>query len=343
MKRLLLLLVSMLSLFVATAAFSQNFSISGDVDWEKLELNVVMGLDLSSARLRLPSGRLQAEELLREQYPRRVRPFLFNLPVDSNTKLEDWTNRSTYTLKQLDALTLSSREIPSNLSADFSTMNARYLLDLFPLSSDLIKHNRAEDLRRVIGPASAAAYTGLIIIADELLPAYGRNSSTQVQPCFLPRIWDSAMELVYELNTIDPARSLRPYERDTRNPTGPLVINEDKDLPQNRFLKDAVVRYTGRASVFAPTPSGLTPEIERIVGSNPLRILAQSVYGERPTDPVINADDALALFVNPENHRILREGRVVIVIDQDLLRGNTRTIPLWWRKVMENYNLLMKR
>ncbi|GHU52930.1 hypothetical protein FACS1894200_13440 [Spirochaetia bacterium] len=246
-------------------------------------------------------------------------------------------------LKQLDALILSSREIPSNLSVDFSTMNARYLLDLFPLASDLIQHGRAEDMRRVIRPVNAAAYTGLIIIADELLPVYGRNSSTQVQPCFLPRIWDSAMELVYELNTIDPARSLRPYESDKRNPTGPLVINEDKDLPPNRLLKDAVVRYTGRASVFASTPSGLSPEIERIVGSNPLRILAQSVYGERSTDPVINTDDALSLFANPENHRILREGRVVIVIDQDLLRSNTRTIPLWWRKVVENYNRVMKR
>jgi hypothetical protein len=45
------------------------------------------------------------------------------------------------------------------------------------------------------------------------------------------------------------------------------------------------------------------------------------VYGIRPTDPIIDREDALLILSSEENIRLLREGRVAIVLDQSVLRN----------------------
>jgi hypothetical protein len=199
-------------------------------------------------------------------------------------------------------------------------INGSYILNLSGLSADLMQHSRAEDMRRILGPASAAEYTGIIIIADERLPIFGRNSTAHVLPCMLPKVWDSDMNLVYELNTIDPWRTLRPYTRDKNEPSALPKINTDENLPADMYLKNAVVRYTEREKIFGPSPSGLDEELEQLVGPRPLRILAQGVYGQRPTDPIINREDARIIFSNEVNRNLLREGRVAIILSKDVLK-----------------------
>ena len=83
----------------------------------------------------------------------------------------------------------------------------------------------------------------------------------------------------------------------------------------------AMVRYVSSSSVFRPTPSGLSPELAELVGNNPLRIIARGVYGIRPTDPVIDREDALLILSSEENLRLLREGRVAIMVDKSVLRS----------------------
>jgi hypothetical protein len=129
------------------------------------------------------------------------------------------------------------------------------------------------------------------------------------------------MNLVYESNILDPARSLRPYERGRDDPLALPKINEDENFPRERLLKTALVRYVSRDRIFSASPSGMDEELERLVGPNPLRILAQGVYGTRPTDPVIDRDDAITIIANEENRKLLREGRVVIVLDKSVLKA----------------------
>ncbi|MDR2094581.1 MAG: polymerase [Treponema sp.] len=297
-----------------------KIGISGEIDWEKFEFNAALTLDLFSAKIRLPAGRIQAEEMLREEYPRRVRPYLLALPVDSSSTLGDWIDKRRYGIRQLEALSLSAREVPPNLTPDLTVMNGSYLVSLFGLSSDLMEHSRAEELPSVLNPVSAASYTGIIILADEPLPIHGRNSSALTLPCILPRVWDTDMNLIYEFNTLDPRRNLRPYERGQEEPAAPPRINMDEKLPRERFLKTAVVRYVNPEKIFTPSPSGLDGELERLVGPNPLRILAREVYGLRPTDPVIDIEDAKTILANENNRRLLREGRVAVVLNKDVLK-----------------------
>ncbi|GAB1481739.1 hypothetical protein MASR2M78_05540 [Treponema sp.] len=57
------------------------------------------------------------------------------------------------------------------------------------------------------------------------------------------------------------------------------------------------------------------------VGKDPLRILARSLFGVRATDPIIDRDDALKIISSEENRRLLKEGRLVIVLGDEALRA----------------------
>jgi hypothetical protein len=125
------------------------------------------------------------------------------------------------------------------------------------------------------------------------LPVHGRNTSALISPCLFPKIWDTEMNLIYERNLTDPALTssgLRP-----------------------------IVRYAKREDIFRSTPSGIDNELIPLVGERPLRIFARSVFGAVPTDPVIDRSDAMLMISNENNRRLLREGRVVLVVNGEVL------------------------
>jgi hypothetical protein len=99
------------------------------------------------------------------------------------------------------------------------------------------------------------------------------------------------------------------------------LIYERSMMDPDRARSAAMIRYASPSGVFHPTPSGLSPELAALVGGNPLRIIARGVYGIRPTDPIIDREDALLILSSEENIRLLREGRVAIVLDQSVLRN----------------------
>jgi hypothetical protein len=92
-------------------------------------------------------------------------------------------------------------------------------------------------------------------------------------------------------------------------------------MDTGRARNAAMVRYVSPDGVFRPTPSGLSPELAALVGNNPLRIIAREVYGIRPTDPVIDREDALLILSSEENLLLLREGRVAIMVDPGVLQN----------------------
>jgi hypothetical protein len=102
--------------------------------------------------------------------------------------------------------------------------------------------------------------------------------------------------LIFERNTIDPA------------------IGRNKGL----------VRYTSRESIYRAVPSAMDEDLIRLVGDNPLRIMARRVFGAVPTDPVIDKEDALLILSSENNRRLLTEGRIAIVIDKKELIKTVR-------------------
>jgi hypothetical protein len=276
---------------LAAASGETAADIRGSVDWERMEITAAVTVDLDGSGVRLPVERSRGEERLGAEYPRLIRPALLSLPVDSSGTLEDLITRGELPPPAFDDMIRSARRLPPALSPDLLSMSSRYTVNMRTIGAALIRHRRPAEAPRILSPVPAAAHTGIIIIADTELPVHGRNSLALPLPCFFPKIWDTDMNLIFERNMV---------ESETARNNG-------------------VVRYVSEGSIFRPTPSGLEGELLDLAGPNPLRILARGVFGIRPTDPIIDREDALLILSSEENRRLLREGRVVFVLRADTL------------------------
>ena len=263
-----------------------SFETSGSIDWARGALNAQTSFDLARAGITLPSGRYLGEETLEEAYPALLRPFLLSLRVDSNSIIKDVMDRGEISLEELDNLCRNAEKIPPSLSADLTRMSGRYTIFTEKISILLTRHKRPVEPEHPLIPVPVADYTGIIIIADEQLPIHGRRAQVLLEPCFFPKIWDTNMNLIYE---------------------------------RNMMASNLMVRYTTRENIFRSTPSGLEGELAAFIGPRPLRILAREVFGINPTDPVIDKEDALKILSSENNRRLLKEGRVVLVLNKQSL------------------------
>lgn len=279
--------------FLAAAVHGDpEIKAGGSLEWDKGELNARITLDLASAGIRLPTGRNQAEELLAAAYSSLLQPFVLSIPVDSSDTIGDLVNRGVFSLRETGAILAASRKVAPVLSADLRFLSADYTVAVPTVSAALIRHSRAAEPFRTLIPVPSASYTGIIIIAGGALPIHGRNTAAALLPCLFPKIWDTDMNLIYERNHTDPRIS----------------------------RQNAIVRYEREENIFRPTPSGLSEELENLVGPNPLRILARGVFGVRPTDPVIDREDALTIISSENNRRLLREGRIALIVPEASLK-----------------------
>ena len=285
-------LLSACALFLTGAlAFAQaQVGIDGAIEWETMEINAVVSLDLASAGIRMPAGRMQGEQILASEYLRLIRPEIMNIRVDSSSVVGDLIGRGEWSLFDLESFALQARAVPTALSPGFDRLLASYTLGITGISRAFIRHRQPIDVPRTLTPVAAPAFTGIVIIASDLLPVHGREGDALASPALFPRIWDANMNLIFERNMIDPGVG-------------------------------AMVRYFCRRGIFAGTPSGLSPELAAVVGDRPLRVFARGVFGATPTDPIISREDALQIISTPENRSLLREGRVAIILDDSVLRS----------------------
>jgi len=288
MKKLIILLI--LTISSSICLFGEiKTEIKGSVDWETMRLNAEISFDLASAGLRLPAGRTQAESLLKANYLNLIRPFLIELQVDSSSTVKDLIERGEFTMTQADSIALGANKVPSFMQPDMRKISESHTIMLSDFSSILIRHNRPAPIIRTLTPVSSAAYTGIIIIAAEEQPIYAMKGSALPVPCLFPKIWDSEMNLIYERNTLE-----------TNNIT--------------------MAHYSPIKNIFQNNPSGLSPELRQIVGTKPMRIFARGVFGVKPTDLIIDQSDALTIISSRENRELLAQGKVVIILDDSVLR-----------------------
>lgn len=281
--------LTLLLFFLSCPVFAQNADITGKFDWEKMEIQAIVSLNLASAGIKLPGGRTTGESIINSEYRRLMRPHILGIQADSSSTLGDLVRNGELSLADIDNFVLNARFTPHFLSPDLLTLQASCIIDLENISASLIRHSRPAEIRRTLSPVPAPDYTGIIIIASSPLPVHGMKSSASVVPCLFPKIWDTNMNLLYERNMLEKGRK-------------------------------TIARYAPESDIFINNPSGLSPEIARLVGSNPLRIIARRLFGDTPTDLIIESEDALRIISTEQNRRLLSEGRVVIVIDDSAIR-----------------------
>ena len=273
-----------------------RFETSYSVDWVRSEMLALADFNLAQAGIRLPSGRFQAEEILLESYTRLLRPLLLPLRVDSSTTLRELLDRGEIRLEDMDRFSREADRMPPSLSRDLGSMYSSYRISLERISAFLMRHRPGAEPERPLIPAITADYTGIIIIANGELPIHGRHSSALLEPCLFPKIWDTNMNVIYDKAMFEPGE------------------------------RNMIVHYTVQENVFRPTPSGLEGELAALAGPRPLRIFARGVFGVYPTDPIIDREDAMRIISSENNRRLLREGRVIFVLNEESLQPQLNTL-----------------
>ena len=286
---ILILIISMVTGLFA----DEKISIAGTVEWDSMEIKASVSLDLASTGLRLPSGRTLGEVYLNSGYLRLMCPNILSLQADSSSTIADLVDRGELNLYEVEAFALSASAVPPALSQDMLFMTSSYTMSVSGISSALLRHSRVTEVPRTLTPVSTAGYTGIIIIAVDYLPVHGMRSAALAQPCLFPKIWDSEMNLLYERTMLE-ARN-RP-----------------------------MVHYTVESEIFQSNPSGVSDDLQKIVGDRPLRIFATGVFGMSPTDLIIDVNDAMLIISSDVNRRLLSEGKVAVILNESVLKQEFR-------------------
>lgn len=293
MKQFFVLCITVFLLVPGESISAQGAKvITGFLDWVNMDISAEVRLSLRELGVTLPTGRGMAEERLYSTYYASIPPFIYSIPVDSSSVLGDFVERGELAAETVDKLTYDAKMVPPSISTDIQEITASYQINLSKVSSTLIRHSRGADFPYIVNPKPAQVWTGIVIIARDSLPVHGRNSSALLEPCLFPKVWDTEMNLVFDKKHTDP----------------------------KIFENSTMVTYMGAGHIFVRSASGLSPEIQKIVGNKPLRIIARGVFGIHPTDPVIDAEDALQILSVEANRRLLREGRVVIITSDTVLK-----------------------
>ncbi len=234
-----------------------------------------------------------------KQIPALIKDQLLSINVSSDKQLGDLVLDGSITLEQITDLIDSGKKSPGIFTGGTLTMKTVHTLNLKEISAFLIKHHFPYKNPKPIETVASRAYTGIIIDARGKLQVHGEFVEDKTEPSFFPKIWDKEMNLIYERNMAEP----------------------------ENVEKNGLVRYDWRDD---------ESFYQDRIGRDPLRIQAREVYGEIRTDPVISREDALKILTVPENLELLRQGKVVILLDRENLQ-KTVTVP---EKTAEYYAIL---
>lgn len=252
------------------------------INWINGDFQSELSMDLESSGLEMPAGKNSAASIMKIKTPAMMKDPLLSLFVDSTDSLGDIVENNLMTLEQLTDIIQNGKRTPEYISRDCKTMNTKNLVNTKQISTYLVKHQYPYTPEVPIETIATRGYTGIIIDARGKIPVHGEYISTEVQPCFFPEIRDENMNLIFEKNMVE-------------NP-----IAKQRGIIQYHY-SDNIDDYKER------------------VGIDPLYIRAYKVYGRNRTDPVISRDEALKIIVNEKNRELLKQGKVVILLNKEQL------------------------
>lgn len=255
---------------------------SSKVDWSKSTLTSDITLDTVKAKIPMPSGKSVSMNRIQMELPVLVKDPLLSLYADDTRTLGDLVLEGSLTLDALTRIIDSSKKTPPYFMNATNTLKTTDTIDLHQIGALLVKHRTPYVQEKPIERISSRAYTGIVIDARGKLQVQGEHVKSEVYPCLFPKIWNEDMDLVYERNMVLP---------DVAKSAG-------------------IVSYM--------PGQGSNKKTER-AGSDPLWITARKVYGVNRCDPVISREDYLRITTVPENLELLKQGKVVILLDSDQL------------------------
>lgn len=264
------------------AQYNSSMASKSKIDWTSRIFTTQINLDVTNTNMRLPSGRNSAESLIKIKTPGLVKDSLLTLFVDNQNYLGDIIVDETLSLEQITKIIENSKQTPALYTTDGNGVNTIKTIDVNTISRQLIKHKYPYTPEEPIDIVSSRPYSGIIIDARGVLPIHGEYADSEVFPCFFPTIWDDQMNIIYEKNITD------------------------KEIAQNK----GIVKYDWKDNFIL---------YEDLIGRDPLYIKAKKVFGRNRTDPLISRRDALKILTVKENLNLLKQGKIVILLDKENL------------------------
>lgn len=264
------------------AQYNSSMTSKSKIDWTSRIFTTQINLDVTNTNMRLPSGRNSAESLIKIKTPGLVKDSLLTLFVDNQNYLGDIIVDETLSLEQITKIIENSKQTPALYTTDGNGVNTIKTIDVNTISRQLIKHKYPYTPEEPIDIVSSRPYSGIIIDARGALPIHGEYADSEVFPCFFPTIWDDQMNIIYEKNITD------------------------KEIAQNK----GIVKYDWKDNFIL---------YEDLIGRDPLYIKAKKVFGRNRTDPLISRRDALKILTVKENLNLLKQGKIVILLDKENL------------------------
>lgn len=264
------------------AQYNSSMTSKSKIDWTSRIFTTQINLDVTNTNMRLPSGRNSAESLIKIKTPGLVKDSLLTLFVDNQNYLGDIIVDETLSLEQITKIIENSKQTPALYTTDGNGVNTIKTIDVNTISRQLIKHKYPYTPEEPIDIVSSRPYSGIIIDARGSLPIHGEYADSEVFPCFFPTIWDDQMNIIYEKNITD------------------------KEIAQNK----GIVKYDWKDNFIL---------YEDLIGRDPLYIKAKKVFGRNRTDPLISRRDALKILTVKENLNLLKQGKIVILLDKENL------------------------
>lgn len=261
------------------AQYNSSMTSKSKIDWTSRIFTTQINLDVTNTNMRLPSGRNSAESLIKIKTPGLVKDSLLTLFVDNQNYLGDIIVDETLSLEQITKIIENSKQTPALYTTDGNGVNTIKTIDVNTISRQLIKHKYPYTPEEPIDIVSSRPYSGIIIDARGSLPIHGEYADSEVFPCFFPTIWDDQMNIIYEKNITD------------------------KEIAQN----NGIVKYDWKDNFIL---------YEDLIGRDPLYIKAKKVFGRNRTDPLISRRDALKILTVKENLNLLKQGKIVILLDK---------------------------
>ena len=281
-----LLLTAAVFLGQASAA-DGALSAENMIDWQTKRIDSTATLDARAAGIILPEGREIAAGLIRDNFPDLASPALFSVLVDSSTTLGSAVKEGDVSLNEALGLIDSAEKTPLWFSRDLRRGSVSAAIGLSSLERLFVRHQTAYRPRRPLETIATRTYTGIVIDARGQLPIHGEFTESKLYPALFPKVWSGDMRRVYERNMVRPEIARR----------------------------DGIVAYATSHDDESCTAR---------VGSDPLYIRATGVYGIFRTDPIIARRDYLRIFCDEGNLRLLEQGKVVILCDEDVIRGELK-------------------
>lgn len=257
----------------------KDFSSSITTDWEKAVIKLKVTTDIKQNFSSLPKEKLKAEKKADRNL---IDIFIENC---SSINYDRYQNLKDFIINKTDLLAQSSHEIFSYkknysvLSRDFKSLELEYEFNIFPdISSQLIKHEYAQDIPRTLLWTATENFSGIVIYAKGEMNSHGENRKESLKPALFPRIFDEDMNLIFDKSMMTP---------EIINSKGLALYTDKTDL--NAFS-------------------------ERI-GLSPLKTSAIEVFGDYHTDIVISKDAAQKILYSEKNRELLKNGKILIICD----------------------------